>query len=63
MRLKVITEKALIKGKGEIDLDNLSLDSDELITTQDDVENHEDIDGIELSDSDDILDKNTHKED
>lgn len=32
-RLIGIAVKALNKGKGEIDLDNLSLDSNELITT------------------------------
>lgn len=32
-RLIEIAAKALNKGKGVIDLDNLSLDSDELITT------------------------------
>eukprot|EP00347_Sterkiella_histriomuscorum_P020531 403337449 len=62
-KLIAIAQRALEKGSGQIDLDNLSLDSDELITTQEDIQDNEDIDGVELSDSDEIFQKNTEKED
>ncbi len=44
-------------------MDNLSIDSDDLITTQEDLVEHEDIDGVELSDNDEIFKKNTQNED
>lgn len=49
--------------KGDIDIDNLSVDSDELITTQEEMKDNEDMDGIELSENDEIFQKNTLNED
>lgn len=46
-------------SKGDIDIDNLSIDSDELMIIQEDNKEDEDIDGIEISDTDEILLKNT----
>ena len=59
-----IAEKTLKKGDGNLDLDNLSLDSDELITTQEEmIQGNEDMDGIEISDNDEVFNKNTQNED
>ena len=61
-RLIEMSRRVMDKGEGQLELENLSIDSDDL-TQAGMIGDFEDIDGIELSDNDEIFQKNTEQED